>query len=709
MAKRQTKALFIEDSEVDMELVALQLQREGFDIQWFYAQSETQLKKCLKSVQPDFILSDYTMPGFNGLAALHLVREMDKEIPFIFVSGTIGEERAIESMREGATDYVLKDNLRRLGTAINRALKEAGNLKQFAAAEANSSRLARTLEITTDFVAIYTGDLRLKYLNAAGRRLLGMADEERIEDMDISEFHPEWAQKLLQGAIRDALESDGIWGGDGAVLSRQGEEIPLSKVTIAHKKPDGEVEYVSTIGRDIRERKAFEAQISYLANYDSLTGLPNRNLLSDRLDQAMARSRRHGGAVAVLIADIDRFKVINAGLGHAAGDQLLDLVGKRLCGIVRDSDTVARLGADTFAILAADMNNVGDIRQIMNKVWAGTKEPFPVKGKQAHITMSVGASLYARDGNNFEQLVRNAEAAMNRAKAAGGDGFEYYTEELTRQAIERMELESALRRALGSDELELHFQPQLSLETSEVIGAEALMRWHRAGQEWISPGRFIPVAEDSDLILSLDEFALRSACQHIQRWSGVEARPFRLALNVSGRQFRSKTFEKMVARIVQSAGIDPSRLELELTEGYLIEDKDRGMKKLSRLKDLGLTISLDDFGTGYSNLGYLSRLPIDRLKIDQTFVQRLFFDPNNAEIIRAIISLAHSLDMVVIAEGIETAEHLAFLRRHGCEEGQGYLFSRAVPADDFLPVLRGRRVPGWNDDQVTPRRPNGAE
>ncbi len=698
------KALFIEDSEVDMELVALQLQREGFDIQWFYAQSETELKECLESEQPDFILSDYTMPGFNGLDALHLVREMDAEIPFIFVSGTIGEERAIESVREGATDYVLKDNLRRLGTAVDRALKEARHRKRFEAAQANNSRLARTLEITTDFVAIYTDDLRLRYLNAAGRRLLGLADKEPIEDMDVFEFHPEWAQKLLRGEIRAALQSDGVWGGEGAVLNKQGEEIPLSKVTIAHKNPDGQIEYVSTIGRDIRERKAFEARISYLANYDSLTGLPNRNLLSDRLDQAMALTRRRGGTVALLVVNIDRFKVINAGRGHAAGDSLLKQVGERLCEIVRESDTVARLGADTFAILAADMKNVGDIWHVMNKVWSGIKAPFSVDGDETHITLSTGASLYGRDGNSFEHLLRNAEAAMNRAKATGGDGFEYYTAEMTHEAVQRMDLETALRRALGAEELKLHYQPQLTLETEEIIGAEALLRWHRDGHGWVPPGHFIPVAEDSDLIFALDEFTLQTACRQLKEWSGIDQRPFRAAINVSGRQFRSKGFAEMVARTVREAGIDPSTLELELTEGYLIDDKDRCMKTLGHLKDLGITISLDDFGTGYSSLSYLSRLPIDRLKVDQSFVQRMFFDPSNMEIIQGIISLAHSLGLTVIAEGIETPEQLAFLRRYGCEEGQGYLFSRPVPVDDFLPMLRERRAQDWSDDQITPRR-----
>lgn len=682
------RTLFVEDSEVDVELIVLELQREGFSVDWERVEREDDLRKSIALEKPDIILSDYSMPNFSGTEALRIVREIDPDIPFIFVSGTIGEERAIESIRQGATDYILKGNLRRLGTAVRRALVEAEERRRSLASEEARSRLADILEATSDYVAIFDPDHRITFLNTAGRRLIGLGEDENIIGKRITDFHPEWAFQLLEREALAAVMSKGIWEGETALLNHNGKEVPLSQVVIGHRDSEGGLRYLSTIGRDIRDRKAYEEQIRYLANFDGLTDLPNRTLLRDRVLQSMVHARRSGRAIALLVANVDRFRLVNDGLGHETGDVLLRLIGDRLQAIIRDGDTVARLGADGFAILAVDMHRHDDVLTVARKIQSGIQSPLVVNGQETQVTLSIGASIFPRDGGDFESLLRNAEAAMHRAKAQGRNKFEYYTAEMTRDAEVRVDVENALRHALGQNELELHYQPLMELETGRIIGAEALMRWQREGHGWISPAQFIPVAEDSDLILTLGDFALFTACRQLRYWSDEFAEtPLRMSVNVSARQFLNQDFVKEVGRVLRDTRIDPARMELELTESILIEDKDHVMAVLAELKRLGVRISVDDFGTGYSSLSYLSKLPIDCLKIDQSFVQSLSVDNYNAHIIQAIISLAHALEMDVIAEGIETEEQLDFMRAHGCDHGQGFLFFKPMSADNITPLI----------------------
>lgn len=691
--KSKLHTLFVEDSEADVDLILLELKREGFDVQWARVDSEAALRRELDAERFDIVLSDYSMPGFDGSTALKLVKESVPDIPFIFVSGTIGEDRAIESIRQGATDYILKENLRRLGTAVRRALAEAEERRQARITEAARARLAAILEATSDYVAIYDPALRTTYINIAGRRLLGLEEDEDIHGRRSVDFHPEWAYEFIEKQAGPVVLDKGIWEGETALLGKDGQEIPISQVIIAHRDSRGELSYLSTIGRDIRERKAFEKQISYLANYDGLTDLPNRTLLRDRALQTMAYTRRSRRDAALLVVNVDRFQLVNDGLGHETGDVLLKMLGERLRVIIREGDTVARLGADTFAILATNLQRADDVLTIARKLHEGMREPFLLQKQKTHITLSIGVSIFPRDGKDFESLLRNGEAAMHRAKAQGGGGFEYYTAEMTREAENRVQMETALRHALAQDELELHYQPQIQIESGTLIGLEALMRWRRGDDDWVSPGLFIPVAEDSDLILALDKFALSTACRQLHDWdSELDVPSPRISVNISARQFRSRDFVDVVGRILHGTEIEPSQLELELTENILIDDKEQVMLILGQLKDLGVRISVDDFGTGYSSLSYLSRLPIDCLKIDQSFVQSLSVDSHNAHIVQAVISLAHALEMNVIAEGIETEEQLAFLREHGCDEGQGFLFSKALSAEKITPLVKSRYI-----------------
>ncbi len=682
MSTRHSKlnVLFIEDTVDDAELAVRNLAKEGFDIKWERVDTENALRKILTAWQPDIILSDYSMPGFSGRAALQVCQELVPEIPFIFLSGTIGEELAIESIREGATDYVLKENMRRLSTSINRAMNDSLKRKRAQELEQERTRLITILEATSDVVVIADPADSIIYLNPGARKLLGLTGEPNIRNL-----HPgdQW------NFIRKELLSHrrGIWQGDILLQAEDGTQIPVSLVVIAHRASGGEVEYYSLLARDIRERKAYERQIQHLANYDSLTDLPNRSLLADRVTQAINHCHWTSRSLALMIIDIDRFKLVNDGYGQEVGDALLKQFGGKLRGAVRSRDTVARISGNCFAVLATELTGPEDIGTLVNKLQTDLAAPFMVNSKSMTVTTGIGIAVYPRDGQDFATLLQNADVAMHRLKERGEAGFQFYAAEMTRNASERVRLETELRQAVASRHLELYYQLQVGLEKEDVIGFEALMRWNHPQQGMLSPALFIPVAENSEFIYQMGEWALLTACRQMTEWDRAQAARPRMAVNVSARQFRGKGFVDMVERILKATRLEPQRLELELTESVLVHDYQEASMILNQLHELGVRIALDDFGTGYSNLSYLSRLPIHTLKIDRSFVQRAPMDSNDAEIVRAIIMLADALGLHVLAEGIETREQLELLRQYGCQKGQGYYFARPVPANQILPLL----------------------
>jgi diguanylate cyclase (GGDEF)-like protein/PAS domain S-box-containing protein len=686
MARTPIQVLFIEDSEADVELALRSLDQGGFEVSWERIDLEEDLRRALGSSKPQAILSDFSMPRFDGVDALRLAKELAPGVPFIFLSGTIGEEQAIEAIRLGATDYVLKNNMRRLSTAVRRALSETGERERIRIAEEERERLVQILEATSDYVCMTDPAGTITYLNAAGRKLIGAPESEDV-GRSVGEIHPAWARQLIEREGTPVASREGIWHGETAILGADGTEIPVSQVIIAHRGLYGEIRFFSTIARDVRERKAYEARLQYLANYDPLTGLPNRDLLGDRTLQAVAHARRAGRPAALLVLNLDRFKLVNESYSHGAGDTLLRMVAERLRSTLREGDTVARLGADAFAVLATDLARPDDVLSVARKIREAMYSPFWLEGRDLHVTLSIGASIYPRDGEEFDILLRNADAAMHRVKAAGRNDFQFYAAAMTRQTTDRVELENELRLALEKNQLEIHYQPQVVLGNGRIVGAEALMRWHHDGRGWISPVRFVPVAEDSDLIHPLGQFALIQSCRQVKAWDDAGYARLRVAVNVSARQFRSPGFVESVDRAVRAAELDPERLELELTEGVLVENREETTGILNRLKALRVQIAVDDFGTGYSSLSYLSRLPIDCLKIDRSFVNRIRQLGPDAAIAQAVISLAHSLGLRVIAEGVETADQLEFLCSHGCEQGQGYLFSAAVPPEAMATFL----------------------
>ncbi len=433
---------------------------------------------------------------------------------------------------------------------------------------------------------------------------------------------------------------------------------------------------------EIDDRQQAENRMRHMANHDALTGLPNRRLLHDRLRQAMALAHRSEHKLAVLFIDLDRFKTINDSLGHASGDLLLQDVAKRLSGTLREGDTVARLGGDEFVIVLPELATSNDAALVAHKLIEVFAPAFALREFEVHVTPSIGIAVYPDDGADIEALTRNADAAMYHAKDMGRNNYQFFTEQMNAVASQRFALETNLHRALERGELVLFYQPRIAIDTRQVCGFEALLRWQHPEQGMISPADFIPLAEETNLIIPIGEWALREACRQNMVWqrAGYPASP--IAVNLSPRQFRQRDLVALVERALTESGMEARYLELEITEGSLMQMTDLTLDTLSQLSALGVGLSIDDFGVGYSSLNYLKRFPVDQLKIDQSFVRDIATDPDDAAIVTAIIGLAKSLQLSVVAEGVETEEQLAFVAASGCNEAQGYFFSRPIPASE---------------------------
>ncbi len=439
---------------------------------------------------------------------------------------------------------------------------------------------------------------------------------------------------------------------------------------------------------DLTERKRYESRIEHLASHDALTGLPNRALLRDRVEQAIVHARRTGSRVAVMYVDLDQFKLVNDSWGHPAGDALLVEVGTRLRSAMREGDTVARLGGDEFVVLLADLARPNDSALVARKIAGALAPPIVLDGRETLVTASIGIAIWPEDGEGLEALLQCADVAMYRAKDEGRNGYQYYSGEMGAQARARVELETGLRQALERAELRLHWQPQVDLASGEVRGCEALMRWERPGRGLVSPAQFIPLAEESGLIVPIGEWALRSACREAAGWAAAGLGRIQVAVNLSARQFRQGAVVETVRAALAESGLPAACLELEITESVVARDLDQVVKALEQLRRMGVSVAIDDFGTGYSSLSYLRTLPIQKLKIDRSFIKGIPEDREAAALVGEIIRLAHVLSLEVVAEGVETAPQAAFLRDAGCEKMQGFLFSRPVPSAEFAALVR---------------------
>ncbi|MBM7693910.1 diguanylate cyclase (GGDEF)-like protein/PAS domain S-box-containing protein [Peribacillus deserti] len=471
-------------------------------------------------------------------------------------------------------------------------------------------------------------------------------------------------------------------------LRKGGNEFPI-ELSIASWVEEGKI-YFSSIIRDITERKQAEDRINHMVYRDPLTGLPNRLLLNDRLKQALDQANESKQTLGVLFIDLDRFKYINDTLGHTIGDQLLIEVAKRIKAGVGDIDTVSRQGGDEFIVILphTTYDNVSETAQRIVDLF---NHSIVLSEHELFVTPSIGISLYPFDGNDIETLIKNADTAMYRVKEQGKNNFQFYTSEMNEMISKKMKLEIGLRKALERNEFKVVYQPQVDVCTGKVIGAEALIRWHHPEMGNISPAEFIPIAEETGLILPIGDWVLYEACHQSKQWHKEGCPPLRIAVNISSRQFQQHHFIGTVTKILKKTGVAPSHLEFELTES-IIQDSKHAISTMQQLKDMGISLSIDDFGTGYSSLSYLKTFPIDTLKIDQSFIRNIFTDPKDASLVSTIINMAHNLDLKVIAEGVETLEQLNFLKQRRCNEAQGYFFSRPISAEEMRGIFQNQSI-----------------
>ncbi|MHC8384357.1 phosphodiesterase DibA [Pseudomonas sp. LB3P14] len=517
------------------------------------------------------------------------------------------------------------------------------------------------------------------HVNRAFMEITGYQREEvlgQLPSLFKSGHHPPGFYQ----AMFATLGSTGEWSGEIWNRRKSGEIYPQwQTIRIIHDDRRRVSHYVAVFS-DISAIKNSEHELTHLAHHDPLTDLPNRLLFTDRAEQALASAQTHKRGCALLMIDLDHFKMINDSLGHTIGDQLLKAVAERLKAMFGSGITLARLGGDEFAVLAESCPQLVHAAALAQRIIEGLKEPFKIDGHQLFINTSIGISLFPSDALNAEQLLRNADSALFKAKSAGRDGYALYTEELTAHAQQRVETAFELRRALEQQELRVYYQPVHDLKSSRLIGVEALVRWEHPQRGLVSPAEFIPIAERTGLIAEIDAWVMQQACQQMCQWQAAGVLLSFVAVNVSSRLFARRELYQQVAQVLHDTGLDPAYLELEVTESAVMEDPEVALEQMHRLRELGVRLAIDDFGTGYSSLLRLKRLPVQKLKIDQGFVAGLPWDEDDAAIVRVIIALAQSMGMQVHAEGIEQVEQASFLLEHSCDLGQGYWFGRPVPA-----------------------------
>lgn len=581
---------------------------------------------------------------------------------------------------------------------ITRRLRADGLLH---AEQANALR--QSILDTLPFSVMATNvDGRIISANPAAERLLGYDRQQLIGMSTISVYDPEELEeraKALSAQLETPVDANfevliasaqQLYGDEGewTYLRRDAVRLPVNVSMAALRDEAGRINGFLQVAYDITQRKRTEAYIRHMAHHDALTGLPNRTLLLDRLDMAIRQAHRHGGKIAVLMLDLDHFKHVNDTLGHITGDRLLLAVSQRLQACVRDIDTVARMGGDEFVVVLTDAQAREEFTPIITRIVETLNQPVAIEESELMVTASVGGSLYPDDGGDAQELLKFADNAMYRAKSLGRSNYQWFSPTVLQQAKDHLALGGALRRAIDEGGLAVHYQPVICLKTGRVTGMEALARWQTAGAT-IDPERFIPVAEQTGLILPLCNWVMRTACRHGARLRHEIGAPLRLAVNVSPRQFQDRGWPLLVEAMLVESGFPPECLEIEITEGILMSNPEDSAEMLKALRKLGIGVVIDDFGTGFSSLSYLTRFPVDKIKIDRSFVRDLGSDPADEAIVDAVIAMAHSLKIKVVAEGVETAQQLRYLRDRGCDEAQGFYFGPAVPAKDFGLLITG--------------------
>jgi diguanylate cyclase (GGDEF)-like protein/PAS domain S-box-containing protein len=715
-AQGETRSLIlvVDDDTAIRELVREALEHFQFDV--VEARNGAEGVKAFSRLKPELVVMDVRMPEMDGFQACAAMRKTPggANTPILILTGLDDTDSIKTAYEAGATDFASKPvNLFVLGHRLRymlRAKRTMDDLRESESRLASAQRIARLGHWERD---LRSGRMRW---SQETYRIFGVDSQSFTPDLPsyLERVHP-LDREIVARATGEAVRREGPYSFDARIIMPDGTERFVHEQAEAIFDEDGTPLRLAGTTQDITERKQIEDQIRFLAYYDGLTRLPNRVLFVERLNQALASAARQGRVLAMLFLDLDRFKRINDTLGHTVGDRLLQAVSERLKKCLRStdtiargdplasSDTVARLGGDEFIVTITDIARGEDAAKIAQRVMEALNEPFKLEEHEVFITGSIGISLFPHDGKDVETLLKNADSAMYHAKDAGRGTYQFYNASMNAAALQRLSMENGLRRAIERQEFLLHFQPQIDVATGTIFGAEALVRWIHPDLGMVSPGTFIPLAEETGLIMPIGEWVLRAACAQGKAWQDEGLGHLIIAANLSGRQFRQQPLVHTVDDILKSTGFDPRCLELEITESVLVQSVEDTITALKRLKDMGLRVSVDDFGTGYSSLTYLKRFPIDTLKIDQSFTRDIATDPGDAAITAAIIAMAEGLKMAVIAEGVETEEQRECLRQRGCRLMQGYLFSRPVPADQFRLLLQ-KQASGKGRRKTSSRR-----
>jgi len=686
------KILLIENDPVAADAIRAALATAdggSFELKWVQRLSEG--LECLSNREMAAILLGTSIPGCNGLDAFEQLFSAAPDIPILILGGNLSEDLAKQAVARGAQDYLLPDHLdsyslpRALHNAIERKVVED-------ALYVEKERALVTLNSIGDAVLCTNISGDITYLNLVAENLTGWRREDGTGRplREVFQIIDGATRKTARDPMKMAVEQNRTVGltSNCVLIRRDGFECAIEDSAAPIHDRAGRVIGAVIVFHDVSVARAMSLEMTHNAQHDVVTGLPNRLLLNDRVSQSIALARRQNRSIAVLFLDLDNFKYVNDSLGHDVGDKLLQSISKRMLAVVRASDTVSRQGGDEFVVLLSEIAYPEDAATSAKKILLSLNLPCSIGGHALHTTGSIGISIYPDDGGDAETLIKNADTAMYHTKQNGRNNFQFFRKEMNHRAVERQSLEGDLRRALEREEFLLHYQPKVDLSTGEITGAEALIRWKHSDRGLIPPSQFVPIAEDCGLIVQIDRWVMHEACRQAREWQEASVPFKRISINVSATEFRAKTFVAGVKSALRETGLEPRYLDLELTESVLMARAKVAVSILRELKTMGLHLAVDDFGTGYSSLSYLQEFPIDILKIDRSFVQRITGDADDSTIVRAIIDLGKNLNLRVIAEGIETQQQLTLLQTQCCAEGQGYLFSRPVDAAQFAHLLQ---------------------
>ncbi|MBD2411025.1 two-component system response regulator [Nostoc calcicola FACHB-389] len=685
--------LIVEDCETDAMLVLGELRRGGFNLIWQRVQTAEQLRQALDSDSWDVMISDYRLPGFNAPAALEIAKQSHKDIPFILVSGTIGEVLAVEMMKAGAHDYVMKDNLNRLPEAVRRELRDA----QVRAERKQAQKLLQTLAsnipgMIYSFVHHCDGSAAFEYISLGCLDLLELTPDLVLENASLcfGQIHI-GDREVFYTAVKQSAETLKPFTHEWRLVTPSGKLKWVQTNARPESRENGDIVWYGVL-LDVTDKKQAQELIIHNALHDPLTDLPNRTLLVERLELAINRTKRvETYRYAVLFLDLDRFKVINDSLGHLAGDQLLKDIAQKLKTHLREVDLVARIGGDEFVILLEDIPGIEKAIQVTERILKDFQTPLILNDAEVVISTSIGIVLGTNHYSQASDLLRDADIAMYRAKAQKRSSYKIFDVKMHTQAVNRLTLETDIRKALEREEFVIYYQPIVDIlsdaygrqsqpQAGRLIGFEALVRWQHPTRGFILPREFMAIAEETGLIVQIDRWMLYTACQQLANWKTkfTTHLPLKMSINLSAQDIRQTSLIEDIDRILAQTNLPGDSIALEITESMLIENISKTIDLLTELKTRKIQISIDDFGTGYSSLNYLHRLPTDNLKIDRSFVSQMEEGNRNYQVVSTIIALSNQLGLGTVAEGIETPQQLQWLQQLGCELGQGYLFSKPL-------------------------------